>query len=162
MQNSERRCAKIALTIGNLSFSGEGDQDWLDQQISRLIDIATPVQVDNSVNDVSSGPKPKRSVTVLTESLPSYLRTKGADTVQNQRFLATAAWLQHRGEKVLTTQAVSKALRDNQQKRLGNASECLNQNVGKGFCEKTTAGEFFITPEGWKHLGEDPVSSESG
>jgi hypothetical protein len=50
------------------------------------------------------------------------------------------------------TSAVSKALSDNHQKRLGNAAECLNQNISKGFCEKQGGG-FYITPEGLKDLG---------
>ena len=156
MQNSEQRHAKIELTIGNLSFSGEGEQDWLDQQISKLIDIATQVQVATSVDDIPSKPEPEQSVTVPTESLATYLRTKGGDTIQTQRYLATAGWLWRRGERVLTTRAVNKALQDNQQKRLSNAADCLNQNVGKGFCEKTKDG-FFITPEGWRHLGEGDI-----
>ena len=153
MQDSERRRGKIGLTIGNLSFSGEGDQDWLDQQISKLIDIAPQLQVATSGDDISSTPEPKQSVTVAPESLATYLKTKGGDTVQTQRFLATAGWLWRRGERPLNTRAVTKALQDHQQKRLGNAADCLNQNVGKGFCEKTKEG-FFITPEGWKQLGE--------
>jgi hypothetical protein len=55
--------------------------------------------------------------------------------------------------KELTTSAVAKALKENHQKRLANASDCLNQNTKKGFCEKSGKG-FFITPEGLTHLGE--------
>lgn len=156
MQDSERQNAKIALTIGNLSFSGEGDQDWLDEQINKIIDMATQTQSDGSTDYISSEPGPKQDVTVPTESLATYVKMKGGDTIQNQRFLATAGWLWLRGDRVLTTSAVTKALRDNQQKRLGNPSDCLNKNVGRGFCEKTNDG-FFITPEGWKHLGEDDI-----
>lgn len=47
---------------------------------------------------------------------------------------------------------VSKALKDNHQKRLGNAADNLNQNIAKGFCEKTDGG-FYITPDGLKSLG---------
>lgn len=157
MEDSEARRGKIELTIGDLRFSGEGDQDWLDQQISRLIDIVPKVQIAASIDGVSSKPEPEQNETVSTQSLASYLRAKGADTVQVQRFLATAGWLSRRGERVLTTKAVNKALQDNQQKRLSNAADCLNQNVGRGFCEKTTGG-FFITPEGWRQLGEDEDS----
>ena len=153
MQDSEARRGKIELTIGDLRFSGEGDQDWLDQQISKLIDIATPGQIATSVDGVSSKSEQRQNEPLSTESLASYLRAKGGDTAQVQRFLATAGWLRRRGEKVLTSSAVSKALQNNQQKRLGNPSECLNQNVSKGFCEKTTGG-FFITSEGLRQLGE--------
>ena len=154
MQDSEPRRGKIELTIGNVKFSGEADQDWLDQQISKLIDIAPQVQITASGDGVPSKSEPELDRSVSNESLASFLRAKGGDTVQVQRFLATAAWLRRRGYEELTTRAVSKALRDNQQKRLGNPADCLNQNVGRGFCEKTSGG-FFITPEGWRHLGED-------
>ena len=153
MQDTEARCGKVKLAIGNLRFSGEGDQRWLDQQISKMIDLATQAQIDTSVDGVSSNSEPGQNVPVSAESLASYLRSKGGDTVQVQRFLATAGWLSRRGEKTLTTRAVAKALQDNQQKRLSNPSDCLNQNVGRGFCEKTEDG-FFITHEGWMQLGE--------
>ncbi len=153
MKESEALRGKIELTIGNLSFSGEGDQEWLDRQINKLIDLAPKVQTVTPVDSVSSKLGGKRNETLSNRSLASYLREKGGDTVQVQRFLATAGWLWYRGEKDLTTKAVSKALQDNQQKRLSNASDCLNQNVSRGFCEKTSVG-FFITPEGLKQLGE--------
>ena len=157
MQDSEVRRGKIKLTIGSMRFSGEGDQDWLDQHISKLIETFSQTEFDNSVDSAPTIAEPNQVKSLATESLATYLRVKGGDTVQNERFLATAGWLSRRGQKVLTTGAVTRALRDNQQKRLGNASDCLNQNVGKGFCEKTTGG-FSITLEGWGHLGEEPNS----
>ena len=152
LQDSEERRGKVELAIGNLSFSGEGDQRWLDQQISKIIDLATPAQITTSVDGASSTSEPMQNEPVSIESLASFLRAKGGDTVQVKRFLATAAWLSHRGEKVLTTRAVTKALQDNQQKRLGNAADCLNKSVRRGLCEKTNEG-FIITPEGWEELG---------
>lgn len=153
MKDSDSSRGKIELTIDNLSFAGEGDQDWLDQQINKLLDTASRIRSDNPVGGDPPKLEPKQNGTAPTESLASYLKAKSADAVQVQRFLATAGWLQRRGEEPLTTGAVAKALRDNQQKRLANPSDCLNKNVGRGFCEKTDEG-FFITPEGWKHLGD--------
>lgn len=154
MQDSDVPRGKVKLAIGNMSFSGEGSEEWLDQHISKLIDTFSQPQLNSSVDSAPSIAEPNREKTSATESLASYLRSKGGDTVQNDRFLATAGWLSRRGQKDLTTRAVTTALRENQQKRLGNAADCLNQNVGKGFCEKASGG-FFITPEGWAHLGED-------
>ena len=153
LQDSEIRRGKIELTIGNFSFAGEGDQDWLDQQVSRLIERIDLSEIDRSVGEVSSMSGTDLDEIVPTGSLPSYLRAKGAETVQVQKFLATAAWLGRRGEKDLTTGAVTRALRESQQRRLGNPADCLNQNVAKGFCEKN-GNRFFITTEGWRHLGE--------
>jgi hypothetical protein len=84
-------------------------------------------------------------------SLASHIRAKCPDGSQLQRFLATSDWLRRRGQS-LTSGAVAKALVDNQQPRLANPADCLNKNVGKGFCEKTKEG-FFITPEGLRELG---------
>ena len=155
MQDSETHRGKIELTIGDLHFAGEGDQDWLDQQIDKLIDTVSRRQINDPVDEDSSSSESKSQEAVTTGSLVSYLRAKGDETVQVQRFLSTAAWLYHRGRKDLTTSSVTKALRDNQQKRLGNPSDCLNKNVTRGFCEKTTGG-FFITPDGWRQLDENP------
>ena len=155
MQDSETHRGKIELTIGDLHFAGEGDQDWLDQQIDKLIDNASRGQINDSGDDDVLMSESKSQETVKAMSLVSYLRAKGGENVQVQRFLATAAWLYHRGMKDFNTSAVTKALRDNQQKRLGNPSDCLNKNVTRGFCEKTSGG-FFITSDGWRHLGEDP------
>lgn len=88
-------------------------------------------------------------------SLASFLKAKNATISQVNRFLATAAWLSLKGSTTIKTAEVSKALKDNQQKKLGNPADTLNQNVNKGFCEKDGEG-FFITPEGWEELGEQP------
>jgi hypothetical protein len=87
-------------------------------------------------------------------TLASHLKAKGAESNQVKRFLATADWLRMRGNEKLSTSLVSKALTDNQQKRLGNPSDSLNKNVAKGHCEKN-GDDFYITPEGLKALGYD-------
>jgi hypothetical protein len=86
-------------------------------------------------------------------SLPSYLKAKNAGANQNQRFLAVAAWLQKKGTENVTASVVVETLLKHKQAKLGNAPDCLNQNVRKGYCEKTESG-FFVTPEGWVHLGD--------
>jgi len=88
----------------------------------------------------------------IVPALATYLSNKSATTDQTKKFLATAGWLHQKGSKTMTTGDVTKALKDNNQSRLSNASQCLNNNVGKGFCEKAD-GSFFITPEGLKSLG---------
>jgi hypothetical protein len=87
----------------------------------------------------------------FSTSLASYIKEKGGESNQVDRFLITADWLRRRGNSKLTTAAVSKALTDNHQKRLANPADCLNKNVSKGFCEKSDGG-FYITPEGLKKL----------
>jgi hypothetical protein len=89
---------------------------------------------------------------VIRGSLASQIKAKKADKSQVMRFLATAQWLASRSDAPLTATAVAKALGDHNQKRLSNPADCLNQNVGKGFCEKRKDGSFFITPEGLEAL----------
>ncbi len=144
---------KVELNIGEISFSAEGDQSWLAEQVSIVIDAAKTSQKLRETSNESSNDDAGQGATTTIGSLASYLKTKGGDTVQVQRFLSTAAWLHHRGEQPLTTRLVTQTLRDHHQNRLSNAADCLNQNVSRGFCEKTADG-FFLTPEGWQHLGE--------
>jgi len=86
-------------------------------------------------------------------SLATYLKDKNSSGNQVRRFLATAGWLSKRGNASLKSVDVAKALSENHQSKLSNPSDCLNQNVGKGHCEKKGDG-FFVTPEGWEELGD--------
>jgi hypothetical protein len=86
-------------------------------------------------------------------SLATYLKSKDAGKNQIQRLLATAGWLHKKGNREITATLVGETLLEHQQTKLGNPADCLNQNVRKGHCEKTKTG-FFVTPEGWSHLGE--------
>ena len=164
MTDKERTHGKVEIKIGNISFTAEGDQEWLGEQLSKVIDAAsvsptpghpTPASTQQTTGaptvESFAGGQPK----TVNISLASYLKSKGGETKQVQRFLATAAWLSRREHTQLDTSAVAKALSDNHQKRLGDPADCLNQNVTKGFCEKKKDGGFFITPEGWKELGEE-------
>ena len=159
IDNGEARPkGKLEIKIGNMSFSAEGDQEWLDQQVTKLLKAAEEHGTMNAPSGAGSaegsGPKSGQHGSAHTQSLASYLKAKGADAKQVQRFLATAAWLFRRGNENLNTGAISKALTEHHQKRLANPADCLNKNVGKGYCEKTKDG-FFITPEGWQSLGEE-------
>ena len=155
MEHSEPRRGRIQLSIGNMSFDGEGDQDWLDQHIHRLLEAFGQSQASSSVSAVNATSDSIDRQSAPTESLASYIKSKGGDVAQIQRFLATAGWLNRRGKENLTTSLISKALQENQQKRLGNPSDSLNKNVAQGYCEKK-GKEFFITPEGLAKLGETP------
>ena len=79
-------------------------------------------------------------------------KVHGGTGNQTKRFLATAAWLRSRGTTNLATGEVTKALRLNHQGKLTNPSQCLAENVSKGYAEKDGKG-FYITPEGLKSLG---------
>lgn len=155
--------AKIAFQIGQLSYSSEGSEDWVATQlenfIAKLPSISGFTQMEPTDREVAHTPTSVRKPEHLG-SLASYLKAKGADKNQTRRFLATADWLRLKGERNLKTSLVSKALQDNHQKRLANASESLNRNVSQGFCEKTSGGGFFITPEGIESLSSASTEPE--
>ena len=148
---------KIQVTVGAVSFSGEGERDWLAEQLDKVLkaapDLASapPTLPAGRSQQFTPASKPSGGAQV-SGTLVSYIKAKGGESSQVKRFLATADWLRLRGESELTTGKISKALSDNHQKRLGNAADCLNQNVRKGHCEKQGEG-FFITPDGLKALG---------
>jgi len=154
MAGDEKAQGKVEIKIGNLSFSAERDQQWLAEQLSKVIEAASPV-----IAQVNSGGGQARSSDTVPpsgafdDSLASYLKAKGGESKQVHRFLATAGWLFRRGTKELTSSLVAKALADNHQKRLSNPADCLNKNCSKGHCEKRK-NDFFVTPQGWKALGE--------
>ncbi len=142
--------AKIELALGAVSFSGEGDQEWLGQQLDKILKAAPELARIAPAVQARSAP-PAAVQGKFTETLASYLKRQGGEDNQVKRFLAAADWLRLHGMTKPTTAAVTKALKENQQKRLGNPADCLNQNVSKGYCEKAGGG-FFITPDGLKAL----------
>ncbi|MBL8100099.1 MAG: hypothetical protein JNK81_13020 [Anaerolineales bacterium] len=147
--------SKIQFKIGNLEFLGEGDEKWLSEQLDKLID-----KLPNLVKIAPPPPTPAGGKPVIeddqevnTKDIPlaTFLRNKNVGDSQVNRFLATAIWLYGRGTKTLSTNDVTKALKENQQPRLGNATDCLNLNVSKGYCEKQ-GKQFFITPTGFESM----------
>jgi hypothetical protein len=140
--------ARVELKVGGVSFCGEGTEAWvsaeLDKAIRRISELA---KIAPSL--AAEAPEgPAASPTQKVGTLAAFLKAKNATTNQNRKFLSTAIWLHERDKKDrLTTTEVTKALSDSQQSRLGNPSDCLNQNVSKGFCEKDERG-FYVTEEG--------------
>jgi hypothetical protein len=148
---------KIEINVAGIVFSGQGEEKWLSAQLDKILATAAELSKLKPTHAPATLPAIKTSAVanVLAPSgstLASYIKAKSGDANQVKRFLAAAHWLQLRGETVLTTAKVAKALADNQQKRLANPSDALNQNVRKGHCEKTATG-FFITPDGLSDLG---------
>jgi hypothetical protein len=147
--------SKINIKIGHVEFSGEGNPDWLASQLDKIlakvpellkIELAVP-NVPPNGSDKKGPPKNLKGTT-----LASWLKDKNATSNQNRKFLATAAFLQMGGKERVTTKEVTDALRINNQGKLGDPSENLNQNVGKGSCEKD-GKSFYITPDGYKEIG---------
>jgi hypothetical protein len=113
------------------------------------------VPVAGSAGSGSTGSGNAGSGAKFTKSLATYLSEKQAHSNQVLRFLVTADWLRLKGVTPLNTSAVTEALRNNNQPRIGNAPDVLNKNAGKGHIEKD-GKNFFITPEGLISLGHQP------
>jgi hypothetical protein len=142
--------SKIEIKIGNLSFSGEGEEKWLSSEFDKVLDkIGKKIDIDKIEDENYNG---EINSEISKKALATFLKEKNAETNQNDKFLVTAVWLNSKGNDKIKTNDVTKALKDNHQKRLGNPTECLRQNISKGFCEKY-GNQFFVTEEGKKSIG---------
>ena len=150
--------AKLSITIGTIEFTGEGEQDWLAGQLDKVLEKA-PVLAECRGGktseclqaDTGTGAEQLSGDGNGVGTLASFLNSSKATTNQVKRFLATSEWLHRKGSKRIKTAEVTKALQDNQQKRLGNPADSLNKNVAKGHCEKV-GNEFYVTDEGRAEL----------
>lgn len=145
---------RVELKIGAIEFSSEGEEAWVAEQLSfvseRIVDWANIAKA--TTKQASPSEQPSDEQDEPAPPLAKHLKDKNGDKSNTRKFLATADWLRRKGDKALTTKKVTEALRENQQKRLGNASQSLNDNVSQGLCEKDGSG-FYITSEGLKSLG---------
>ena len=149
--------ANLNFSYGSISFTGEGDENWLSTQLDKVLAVAATLGQPTAFEKNSSEPPAPQNTAgngsdATSITLAAHIKAKGGDANQVKRFLATSDWLRLRGSTRQSTSAVTKALSDGQQKRLSNPADCLNKNVAKGHCEKI-GDEFFITPDGLKALG---------
>ena len=141
--------AKIQISVGAITFSGEGTEVWLEKQLDKLLASAPSLAAISPASDPASSDQPESKE---IGALPSFLQKKSATKNQVRRFLATAEWLHLKGARRVQTAEITKALSEANQPRLGNPADCLNQNVSKGHCQ-TEGKTFFVTPEGRALLG---------
>src|SRR6266536_1928261 len=143
---------KIQIKVGNSEFSGEGEQGGVSAQLERVLKAGASLPAKTGDGSApGAGHHESAHAAAGSQSLASFLRDKNAAVNQVRKFLATAAWLHAKGKKRLTTADVTRALKDNNQNRLGNPADSLNKNVAKGHCEKD-GKEFFVTTEGMASL----------
>lgn len=154
--------AKIEIKVGMVEFNGEGEQDWLGKQLDKVLEKIpellkielvnptiesqnTPTEADstavNSLAESSTAPK----------NIVTFLKEKNSTTNQINKFLVTAVYLQLNGKERVTTTDVAQILKSSNQSKLSNASDALNKNVGKGYCEKD-GSQFFVTQEGLDYV----------
>ena len=142
---------KIRIKIGGCEIEYEGTEAFLDEKIYELINkvsaIATKIPEEGDDSESSGDEKGEKRL-----PLAMFLKEKNVGRSQIKRFLATAEWLHKGSQKIIQTSDVTSAIKENQQSRLGNPSDCLNKNVSKGHCEKYENG-FRVTEEGRKALG---------
>lgn len=142
--------AKIDIKIGEIQFSGQGEQEWVAKQLDKILTQAEKLikLVPPPAQQESGEHKPMGNDSAIARmTLPSFLNEKNSTKSQVKKFLATSVWLEAKGQTRLSTSDVAKALQGSNQKRLGNATQCLNDNVSKGYCEKE-GKQFFVTEEG--------------
>jgi len=144
--------AKINLKIGRLEFSAEGEADWVTTQLDKVIAKASEIASVAGAEGGGDGESEKPTDSTLAKKpLASYLREKGAVENKTRKFLTTSVWLHAKGAKRLRVSDVTKALSDNNQSKLGNASQCLANNINQGHCERD-GDKFFVTEDGKKSL----------
>ncbi len=147
--------AKIDIKIGQIQFSGQGEQDWVAKQLDKIIsqaDKLIQLAPPSTPEGDETGLKPMGKDSAIAKmTLPSFLKEKSASKNQVKKFLATAIWLESKGQKRVQTSDITHALNDGNQGRLTNPANCLNQNVSKGYCEKD-GKQFYVTEDGKKSL----------
>ena len=152
--------AKIDFALGIITFSAEGDETWVSDQLDKILEkapslmtIAPMMQsVSQSASTAPGQPSPFSDSSIAAQSLPNFLRAKEARS-GFKKFLATAIWLHAKGTPKLSTTDINKALKDCSQSRLSNTTDSLNINLSKGYCEKD-GKEFFVTDEGREFLAD--------
>jgi hypothetical protein len=147
--------AKIEFTLGSITFSGEGEETWVSDQLDKILEKApdlikivpeTPA-ISQPAAAVAEQVSKLSDSTISSQTLPNFFRAKDIPKSGFRKFLATAIWLHAKGVNRLSTGDVTKALTDSNQTRLSNASDCLSKNIAKGFIEKD-GRQFFVTDEG--------------
>ena len=121
---------------GDFILDFKGSEEFLHNHAIKLVDELIGRSRPEAVPATPIAPKPDL---VADMSLSNFLRHCEATTgkrTQTMRFLITAAHLQIKGAKAITTNMVSEALQESKQKRLGNASDSLAKNIRAGYCEK--------------------------
>ena len=152
--------SKIELTVGAVSFSGEGNEKWVAEQLDKILEnVPDLLRVKPQIRahqpkagtPTSQHEPMSPAPDIAKKTLPAFLTEKNATTIQVKKFLATAVWLEAKGKARMTTRDVSSALKKAKQKSLSNPADCLNQNIKKGYCEKD-GSEFFVIETGKNSL----------
>jgi len=150
--------ARIEFKIGNIEFVGEGEQEWVTEQLDKVLEHIPQLANVSKKNVPKSTLKETSTVKIIenteqpiTENLSTFLRKRDAIDKQRRRFLGTAVWLQLKGQQIIKTKEVTDALRAARQVKITNPSHQLNQNISQGYCQKEGRG-FYVTPQGVENI----------
>lgn len=142
--------ARIRIKIGTIEIDYEGNEAYLNSDLFELIDKI--LEAKEKLPQYSEMEDHMEDQGVVG-TLVSYLNSVNGNQTHNRRFLATANWLHMKGANNVKTNDVTTALKDNHQSIPSNPSDCLSQNISKGYCEKQGEG-FYVTPDGKAELAK--------
>lgn len=153
--------AKLEVKAGSVSFTGEGTEVWLAEQLDKVLAKLSDLQAlgDNgsrspgvAENDTTdSKANPAAGIRVAT--LAAFLKEKKATSNQSRKFLATAAWLQLGGMNRISTGEVTKSLNTHNQGKLSNPAQCLINNASQGNVVKD-GRQFYVIDKGFEELAK--------
>ncbi|MFT4642856.1 MAG: hypothetical protein ACI89R_000699 [Candidatus Azotimanducaceae bacterium] len=159
--------ARIEFKIGNIEFVSEGEQEWVTEQLDKMLERLPHLESEGEKVPIKQVPQPvaasiqpaentdlftsQKTDRAIPENLSTFLRKKDAIDKQRRKFLGTAVWLQSNGQQTIKTKEVTDALRAARQVKITNPSHQLNQNIAQGFCQKEGRG-FYVTPQGIENI----------
>lgn len=158
--------ARIEFKIGDIEFVCEGEQEWVTDQLDKILNRLPHLEKESVKNSVKQTPQSVSNIHSNTHAdlfseqktdndipveLSTFLQKKDAIEKQRRRFLATAVWLQLNGKQLVMTKEVTDALRAARQMKITNPSHQLNQNMAQGFCQREGRG-FYVTPQGVENI----------
>ncbi|MCY4326429.1 MAG: hypothetical protein OXC53_02395 [Rhodobacteraceae bacterium] len=145
--------SSLRVKLGKIEIACEGSEEFMKDSLPELVSV-----IGDHVVRMHAATSPARAKDKQAEggaaSLPHLIAVQ-EDKTQVRRFLVAAAFLQVHKDQELTTSKVVAVLKETRQDGLGNASDCLNQNIEQGLCERANGKVFFVTPAGLKKVGID-------
>lgn len=143
--------SSIKIEAGGVAIEFTGSEEFIEKRLPTLI-----TEIGQRISQMSlpsrAGGEQSSDGSEATIGLGELIKSHSIDT-QIGRFLAAAAWLQHQQSDNLTSTEVANALKKAKQTEVKNPSDCVNQNLKKGFIEKNDDKTFFVTPAGMQELG---------
>lgn len=155
---------KLKLAIGGFEVNYAGSEEFAEQKLQdvlkELVELA--VSEGRAQIEVADGNKIGNPVNQLSDFLRR-LERSGLEQTQTDKHLATSAWLHLTGMERIKSGNVADALQDYNETALANPSDCLAKNIKRKLCERDGRnGPYFVTAQGFRHLGLDVKRSDDG